>query len=95
MRTHIDLDDGVDGGGVDEAEVGEVAPRNVLEVLDGAEGDDLARRVRLGVGRLVWGEEKLLSEDEEEEDLLEISPEILVVVETEALTRISPQPSLC
>ena len=54
--THVYLDDGVDGGGVDEAEVGEVPPRNVLEVLDGAEGDDLARRVRLWVGRL--GERK-------------------------------------
>ena len=48
--THVDLDDGVDVGGVDEPRVGEVPPVGVPKVLDGAEGDDLARGVRLGVG---------------------------------------------
>ena len=41
-QTHVDLDDGVDGGGVDEPQVGEVPPRGEPKVLDGAERDDLA-----------------------------------------------------
>ena len=40
-QTHVDLDDGVDGGGVDEPQVGEVPPRGEPKVLDGAERDDL------------------------------------------------------
>ena len=41
QKTHVDLDDGVDGGGVDESQVGEVPPRRVVKVLDRAERDHL------------------------------------------------------
>lgn len=52
VEDDLDLDDRVDGRGVDEAQVGKVPPRSVVKVLDCAKRDDLSRRVGLDVWRL-------------------------------------------